>query len=153
MFRKFFAAALASAVALITIGKVPALAQYGSMAPEGSSIEERLSYDVKVLADDLLEGRETGQRGHDFAAQFVAERFRALELEPIDEELGYLQLIPMQMFRQKYRGGMRFFIEGQSFEPVTELVGRTQAPDVRLAHAPIVFVGWGVVSGGYGRDD
>lgn len=153
MFRTFAAAAFRYAAALAMLFGSQAWAQAGSMAAAGSSLDQRLSYDVKVLADDLLEGRETGQRGHDFAAQFVAERFRSLELEPIDDELGYLQLVPMQLFRQKYRGGMRFFIEGQSFEPITELVGRTQAPDVRLAHAPIVFVGWGFVSDAYGRDD
>src|SRR5690348_18140292 len=42
----------------------------------------RLEADVRFLADDLLEGRGTGTRGHEIAARFVAERMRALGLEP-----------------------------------------------------------------------
>jgi len=146
------------AAVCLTVATTPSfagdpVARHGSMAPEGSTLAERLAFDVRVLADDLLEGREAGQRGHDFASQFVADRFRLMGLEPISDETGYLQMVPLQSFRQKYKGGMRFFIEGQSFEPVSELIGRTFASDVRLAHAPIVFVGWGFASEAYGRND
>lgn len=37
---------------------------------------------VEFLADDLLEGRNAGTRGHEIAARYVATRFRALGLEP-----------------------------------------------------------------------
>ena len=38
----------------------------------------RIRAHVEFLADDLLEGRDTGSRGHDIAAAYVASQFRAL---------------------------------------------------------------------------
>ena len=43
---------------------------------------DRLHADVEFLADDMLEGRGTGTRGYDLAAEYVANRFAALGLEP-----------------------------------------------------------------------
>ena len=37
---------------------------------------------VTFLADDLLEGRDTGSRGHEIAARYVATQFAALGLQP-----------------------------------------------------------------------
>ena len=37
---------------------------------------------VALLADDLYEGRETGKRGYQLAAKYVATQFAALGLEP-----------------------------------------------------------------------
>lgn len=119
-----------------------------------ATVEERLTFDVTFLAADDLEGREAGKRGHDFAAQIVAQRFRELALEPAAGDGRYLQHVPMELFRRKYRrGGIRFFIAGDEFPPGTEIVGRTRQLDVTIAHAPIVFAGWGLVSETYGRDD
>lgn len=114
---------------------------------------ERLEFDVHFLADDLLEGRRAGRRGHDFAAQFVAERFRLLDLEPLSQEREYLQLVPMKVFRQRVEGGAKLWIAGDLFAQGTDIAGYTFRDDVRLAHAPIVFVGYGLVSDRYGRDD
>ena len=41
---------------------------------------QRLEADVRFFSDDLLEGREAGERGYDLAALYVAERFRSLDL-------------------------------------------------------------------------
>ena len=37
---------------------------------------------VTFLADDLLEGRDTGSRGFDIAANYVASQFIAMGLKP-----------------------------------------------------------------------
>ena len=62
---------------------------------EPRSSAARLEADVRFLANDLLEGREAGTRGYDIAALFVAERFRALGLEPGGDAGGYFQDVPM----------------------------------------------------------
>jgi len=41
---------------------------------------------VGFLADDMLEGRDTGSRGHEIAARYVASRFAELGLTPGGEE-------------------------------------------------------------------
>src|SRR5689334_7320430 len=45
-------------------------------APEG------VRSHVTFLADDLLEGRRTGSRGHEIAANYVAAQFAAYGLQP-----------------------------------------------------------------------
>ena len=45
---------------------------------------ERLRAHMAVLADDAKEGRETGTRGFDRAAKYVADQFRALHLHAIN---------------------------------------------------------------------
>lgn len=43
---------------------------------------EAIRADMRFLADDLLEGRATGTRGHEIAAKFMATEFEAMGLEP-----------------------------------------------------------------------
>lgn len=47
---------------------------------------------MSFLADDLLEGRETGSRGHEIAARYVASRFQAAGIEPGGTD-GYMQRV------------------------------------------------------------
>jgi hypothetical protein len=49
---------------------------------------------VAVLADDKLEGRDTGSEGHRKAAQYVAGEFERLGLKPAGTD-GYFQTVPL----------------------------------------------------------
>ncbi|SDY31491.1 M20/M25/M40 family metallo-hydrolase [Lysobacter enzymogenes] len=70
----------------------------------------RIEADVRFLADDLLEGRETATRGFDLAALYVAERLRALGAEPAGENGGYFQNVPL-LRAQRLDGGGELRIE------------------------------------------
>ncbi len=70
----------------------------------------RIEADVRFLADDLLEGRETATRGFDLAALYVAERLRALGAEPAGENGGYFQDVPL-LRAQRLDGGGELRIE------------------------------------------
>jgi len=52
--------------------------------------ENKIQEDVAFLADDKLEGRQTGTKGEKAAAQYVAKRFKELGLEPKGTD-GYYQ--------------------------------------------------------------
>lgn len=52
--------------------------------------QARIEADVRRLADDVMEGREAGTRGHARAAAYVAARFRQLGLIPAGDKGGYL---------------------------------------------------------------
>jgi Zn-dependent M28 family amino/carboxypeptidase len=52
---------------------------------------------MAFLADDLLEGRGTGARGHEIAARYVAAQFEAIGLKPAGQHGTYFQRVP---FRQ-----------------------------------------------------
>ena len=49
-----------------------------AFAAEPSFSPDRFRAHVAFLADDLLEGRESGTRGHEIAARYVASQFDAL---------------------------------------------------------------------------
>ena len=55
-----------------------ATAGAGTARVHGPAIKAHTAF----LADDLLEGREAGERGYDIAAAYVAAQFQALDLEP-----------------------------------------------------------------------
>ena len=61
-----------------------------------TSCEKKITYqnqiheDVSFLANDALEGRQTGTEGEQKAAEYLIERFKTMGLEPKGTE-GYLQ--------------------------------------------------------------
>src|SRR5712692_2681303 len=56
---------------------------------------ERIRAHVRFLADDLLEGRGTGQRGGDIAAEYIATQFALDGLKPAGDNGTYMQKVPM----------------------------------------------------------
>jgi len=56
---------------------------------------QNIRWHVKFLADDLLEGRGTGQRGGDIAAEYIATQFALYGLKPAGENGSYMQKVPM----------------------------------------------------------
>src|SRR5438105_15467538 len=56
---------------------------------------ERMRSHMSFLADDLLEGRGTGTRGHEIAARYVQTQFELLGLKPAGVN-GYRQQVPLR---------------------------------------------------------
>src|SRR6266481_8909656 len=54
---------------------------------------ERIRAHVRFLANDLLEGRGTGTRGGDIAANYIASQFALYGLKPAGDNGGYLQKV------------------------------------------------------------
>jgi hypothetical protein len=107
---------------------------------------------VDFLADDRLEGRDSGTRGYDLAALYVASRFEALGLKPAGQD-GWYQQVPFLEYRLAGEPaalsiGGRPFLHGQEvvLTPTPE-----EAP-VRV-EAPAVFAGYGLVAPELGIDD
>src|SRR6185295_12847917 len=65
----------------------------GTLGPAFSA--DRIAAHVKVLASDLLEGRGTGQRGGDIAAEYIATQFALYGLKPAGDSGTYMQKVPM----------------------------------------------------------
>ena len=60
-------------------------------APPQKFSPERFKAHVTFLADDLLEGREAGYRGHEIAARYVASQFALMGVKPGGENGTYLR--------------------------------------------------------------
>src|ERR1700675_607078 len=56
---------------------------------------EHIRWHVRYLSHDLLEGRGTGQRGGDIAAEYIATQFALGGLKPAGDNGSYMQKVPM----------------------------------------------------------
>ena len=56
---------------------------------------EKIRAHVRFLAHDLLEGRGTGQRGGDIAAEYIATQFALYGLDPAGDNGSYMQKVPL----------------------------------------------------------
>lgn len=127
----------------------------GAPEPETSELRAdmaRLEADVRFLADDALEGREAGTRGYDIAALYVAQRFRALGLEPGGDDGTYYQSVPMLEYEPGADASLNVagleLIPGEDYLVFPSSKGET----IDLT-APLVFGGLCFASERYGRSD
>jgi Zn-dependent M28 family amino/carboxypeptidase len=118
---------------------------------------EKIRAHVKFLSSDLLEGRGTGQRGGDIAAEYMATQFELYGLKPGVENGTYFQDVPMMGV--KTLEATSFKLVPANGEPVTlknldDFVtnneSQTETADIE---APIVFVGYGITAPEYHWDD
>ena len=101
---------------------------------------------VKVLADDNMEGRNTGSEGLKRAEAYIVKQLKANGLQPAGTD-GYYQ--PVKLISRRVLdsdSSLALFHEGKSeplsFETDAYFSNRiSQAPRV---DAPLVFVGWGL---------
>src|SRR4051812_7672520 len=70
---------------------LPASAQAAVKAVDAEKIRQH----VRFLSHDLLEGRGTGQRGGDIAAEYIATQFALYGLKPMGDNHGYMQKVPL----------------------------------------------------------
>src|SRR5882762_385461 len=57
--------------------------------------KERIREHVKYLSSDAMEGRGTGQRGGDLAADYIAKQFASYGLKPAGDSGTFFQNVPM----------------------------------------------------------
>ncbi|HEX8623795.1 MAG TPA: M28 family metallopeptidase [Allosphingosinicella sp.] len=128
----------------------PAPAQPAAGSPDFSP--ESFRSHVVFLADDKLEGRDSGSRGYDLAALYVASRFEALGLRPAGPD-GWYQQVPFLESRLAGEPGS-LTIGGRRFLHGREVV-LTPTPDEApvAVEAPVVFVGYGLEAPEIGIDD
>jgi hypothetical protein len=116
---------------------------------------ERWWSHVKVLADDALEGRDTGSPGHRKAAEYVADQFRKLGLEPAGAG-GYLQPVALKS-RTIDESRSRLALVRDGHEEALRL-GEDATISLRVDpapsfDAPLVFAGYGLAIPEAGHDD
>ena len=118
---------------------------------------EKIRAHVKFLSSDLLEGRGTGQRGGDIAAEYIGTQFALYGLKPAGDNGTFFQNVPMVSVHTL--PATTFKLVPNSGEPlalknlddfVTNNESQTQTTDI---DAPIVFVGYGITAPEYNWDD
>src|ERR1700687_6500922 len=118
---------------------------------------QRIRAHVRFLSHDLLEGRGTGQRGGDIAAEYIATQFALDGLKPAGDNGTYMQKVPMVGITTASETTFSFVAATGSakvLKPLTDYVAtdETQQPDSTV-NADIVFVGYGIEAPEYQWDD
>ncbi len=116
-------------------------------AQAGNPAEQRVRGHVEFLASDLLEGRETGTRGYDLAAAYVAAEYRKLGLQPGGDDGGWLQQVPFRLASHAspptvsitFDGAASLLASGRDFGLRPSLVEKQTA-----LNAGLLFVGHGI---------
>jgi Zn-dependent M28 family amino/carboxypeptidase len=154
-------------LAVLAIGQnTPKPARAPAPAPRPSSAAfaametinpERIRAHVRFLSHDLLEGRGTGQRGGDIAAEYIATQFALYGLKPAGDNGTYLQKVPMVGITPSSE--TTFSIVPAKGAPMNlkvldDYVSYDQTQQAQSdIDAPIVFVGYGIDAPEYNWDD
>jgi Zn-dependent M28 family amino/carboxypeptidase len=118
---------------------------------------QRMSEITRVLASDEFQGRAPGTPGEDKTIPYLIEQFKAAGLEPAGENGGWTQTVPMIHTRLQAPVNVSVSQAGQTVPlhfPDDIYLGTVRPVDrVRIANAPMVFVGYGVTAPERGWDD
>jgi Zn-dependent M28 family amino/carboxypeptidase len=118
---------------------------------------EHIRWHVRFLSHDLLEGRGTGQRGGDIAAEYIATQFAEYGLKPAGDNGSYLQKVPLVGITTLPQ--TQFVLvpkQGSSMDlkPLDDYVAYDQTQQSQSdVDADIVFVGYGIEAPEYNWDD
>jgi Zn-dependent M28 family amino/carboxypeptidase len=143
---------------LLLAAALPALSPAApATADDADADPARLKAHMAFLADDLLEGRETGTRGYDIAALYVAAQFQQMGLKPAGDGGGYLHAVPLRggtvvagaaALELTGPEGTRALASLREFQ-----MGPRLSADQAEVIAPLVFVGYGLTALRFQHDD
>jgi len=118
---------------------------------------DHIRWHVRYLSHDLLEGRGTGQRGGDIAAEYIATQFAEYGLKPAGDHGTYMQKVPLvgittlpetQLSIVPKQG------EAMNLRPLDEYVAYDQTQQAQSdVDGDVVFVGYGIEAPEYNWDD
>ncbi|MCH8536683.1 MAG: M28 family metallopeptidase [Alkalimonas sp.] len=121
--------------------------------PEPSRVAGHLQF----LADDLLQGRETGSHGHQVAARYVASQLQAYGLQALPAYPDFWQQVPLRQASLHQANHQLVLHLPDGDHPLSAPADYFMLPDLwaeqSAVTAPVVFVGYGLVSEHFGLDD
>jgi hypothetical protein len=144
-----FVRVIAALAPLLLVGAAP--------APDSEqAAAQRVRAHVEFLASDLLEGRDTGSKGLEIGAAYVASQFRALGLEPGGPNGSWFLQVPLRRATivgtptaTLVAGGRSTaLVAGRDFAVRPSLTEKQASID-----AGLVFVGHGLSEPNIGVDD
>ena len=118
---------------------------------------EGLRAHMAFLADDLLEGRGTGTRGYQLAANYVRAQFEEMGLKPGGVSGTYFQRVRFRkiellkdksLVTLKHNGSVRTLVLDKDYV----MGGDPLSSDAKVS-SQVVFVGFGVSAPEFGYDD
>ncbi len=108
-----------------------------------SITSEDLSEHLHVLASDEYEGRETGAKGNDLAAAYIANQFKSMGLPAIGAENSYYQMVA---FNKTKWDKNEIKVNGNSYKHLWDYLAfaTLNTKDTYLESNEIYFLGYGI---------
>lgn len=135
-----------------------ALVTLGDPRPFPSDVDARFTamrarQHIDVLAADSMKGRDTPSRELEISAEYIAQRFRALGLEPIGGS--YFQRYNLERLDLQLPCTATITRGDRTLDAAikTDFMPFEETGDATLTNAPIVFAGFGITAPDYAYDD
>ncbi|WP_306518518.1 M28 family metallopeptidase [Rheinheimera sp.] len=138
--------------------EAPAVPQVPVATAAQGADANRIAAHMQFLADDALEGRDTGSKGHLIASNYIATNFQQLGLQPAGDNGGFFQKVPLKQSKLvNNSASLTLHINGKDMVvpyPKHFFTGpSSHEGKVAVKDAELVFVGYGMVSKEFGLDD
>jgi Zn-dependent M28 family amino/carboxypeptidase len=109
---------------------------------------ENIRWQTRFLSHDLLEGRGTGQRGGDVAAEYIGTQFALYGLKPAGDNGSYLQKVPMMGVITQPDSTFSLIPskgDAMNLRPNEDIVAMDETGNSSDSiDAPVVWVGYGI---------
>ncbi len=113
---------------------------------DGAISSQKIRAHLKLLSDDIMEGRAPGSRGSELAAKYIASQFEAAGLLPAVGDSSYFQNVELTGFKStpsmNLRGYGRFWRLGAGSDFVAW--NQIEQPLTYLRNKEIIFMGYGI---------
>ena len=137
------------------------LSACATAAPPQASPEQRAERwwaDISALANDAMEGRQTGTPGYQRAADYVVSRLEGLGLKPAGVDGSFFQPVAFEEQFVDAAGSSAALVDANGREtplaiPSDLIVSRGDGPRPAQVEAPLVFIGYGLHIPEAGHDD
>ena len=116
----------------------------------------RIEADIQFLSSDLLEGRGTGARGSDIAAEYIATQFALAGLKPAGDHGTFMQKVPMVGITTEPGTSMAVTTPKETMNlrqlEDTVIMDESQQP-VSDVKGDVIFIGYGITAPEFQWDD
>lgn len=143
---------------LLLSAAVLGLVAFPAHAEEPAFSADRVKAHVAFLADDLLEGRGTGTRGHEIAMRYVASQFAAYGLTPAGKDGSWYQPVTLsEASPGSVPASVTITAAGAApvtFAQASEIIAASSQTDKTTdVAAQVVFAGFGIDAPKQGFND
>ncbi|MGJ8679115.1 M28 family metallopeptidase [Paraglaciecola sp.] len=124
---------------------------------EQSADQARIKSHLRFLSDDLLEGRDTGARGHEIASLYIAAEFEKYGLKPAGDNGTFMQRVNFRQAHLDQSSVKLMLTQGDtqvelSYPKQFITSANPSEPNV-ITQGDMVFVGYGIVAPELEHDD
>ena len=161
--RKTFVTLAVILSALLSAPPIPAHAAVAGLSKDAEHTmnaidSEKIRATVKYLSDDALEGRGTGQKGGDKAADWLGAQFKAYGVQPAGDKGSYFQNVGFYGVTTDPQKTTFTFVPKSgpeiSLKFADDFIASDQTHSEKsMVDAPIVYVGYGINAPEYKWDD